>query len=192
MNYQDAIRNFIPGNEQETKDRELFLDWIRRYPDILLRTNELVHMTASSWIVNRSRTKILLVYHNIYQSWSWTGGHADGDSDLLAVSIREGREETGLYNIRPLTDAIFSLENLCVNGHVKKGKYVSSHLHANVTYLLEADDSESLAINQEENSGVAWFPIDEVLHAPSEAWMVEFVYRKLQDKLQLLKERKEI
>jgi ADP-ribose pyrophosphatase YjhB (NUDIX family) len=140
-------------------------------------------MTASSWIVNRSRTKILLVYHNIYQSWSWTGGHADGDSDLMAVSIREAREETGLQNIRALSEEIFSLENLCVNGHVKRGKYVSSHLHANVTYLLEADDREKLAINQDENSGVAWFPIGEVLQAPSEDWMVEIVYRKLQEKL---------
>ena len=34
-----------------------------------------------------------MVYHNIYNSWSWLGGHADGETDLLAVALREVKEE---------------------------------------------------------------------------------------------------
>ena len=30
-------------------------------------------MTASAWVVNPGRTKVLMVYHNIYKSWSWLG-----------------------------------------------------------------------------------------------------------------------
>ena len=60
-------------------------------------------MTASGFIVNEARNKTLMVHHNIYNSWSWTGGHADGDSDLLAVALREAREETGIVNVTPLS-----------------------------------------------------------------------------------------
>lgn len=53
-------------------------------------------MTASAWVVNKDRSKVLMIYHNIYNSWSWLGGHADGETDLLAVAIREVREEAGI------------------------------------------------------------------------------------------------
>ncbi len=90
-------------------------------------------------VVNKDRSKVLMVYHNIYNSWSWMGGHADGETDLLSVAIREVKEEAGISNVRPVSEEIFSLESLTVDGHVKKGNYVSSHLHLNITYLLEAD-----------------------------------------------------
>ena len=82
-------------------------------------------------------TRFLMAYHNIYDSWAWTGGHADGEADFLKVAIREAMEETGITRVTPVTEDIFSLEVLTVDGHEKKGAYVSSHLHLNVTYLLE-------------------------------------------------------
>ena len=82
---------------------------------------------------------------------------------------------------------IFSyLESLTVNGHVKKGKYVSSHIHLNVTYLLEADEKEKLKIKEDENSGLAWFSLDDVYQASNEEWMVLNIYRKLNAKLREL------
>ena len=62
-----------------------------------------------------------------------------GETDLLSVAIWEVKEEAGISNVRPVSEEIFSLESLTVDGHVKKGNYVSSHLHLNITYLLEAD-----------------------------------------------------
>ena len=101
-------------------------------------------MTASSWLLNATHDKVLMIYHNIYHSWAWTGGHADGDRDLLAVAKREAMEETGVTEIRVISEDIFSLEILTVDGHEKRGVYVPSHLHLNVTYLLEADEALSL------------------------------------------------
>ena len=124
-----------------------------------------------------------MVYHNIYHSWSWLGGHADGETDLLAVAIREVKEEAGISDVRPVSEEIFSLESLTVDGHVKKGRYVSSHLHLNVTYLLEADEAEVLRIKPDENSGVRWFSLEEALAACSEPWMIERVYKKLNAKV---------
>lgn len=185
MNLKKEIEAYQPYNEQETTDKAVILKYIDSFDNLLTRENELAHFTASSWIVNKERTKVVMIYHNIYDSWSWTGGHADGEEDLLAVAIREAREETGLEHIRPVSEDIYSLEIVCVNGHVKRGKYVASHLHINVTYLLEADEAETLKIKQDENSGVKWVNIEDTIAMSSEPCMWD-IYRKLNEKLNLI------
>ena len=179
------IEKYRPCNEQERHDQALILDFLNRNEDAFLRSNRLAHMTASAWIVNPARTKTLMVYHKLYDSWSWTGGHADGETDLLAVALKEAREETGIVHVRPVSGEIFSLEVLTVDGHEKRGEYVSSHLHLNVTYLLEAEESDTLRICKEENSGVAWFALEEALKASTEPWFVERIYKKLNGKLRM-------
>nr|WP_142411672.1 NUDIX hydrolase [Clostridium sp. Marseille-P7770] len=179
---EEQIRRYLPYNEQEEADKVLILDWIRNHDDAFLRENVVAHMTASAWVVNEDRSKVLMVYHNIYHSWSWLGGHADGEPDLLAVAIREVKEEAGIKEVRPVSEEIFSLESLTVDGHVKRGKYVSSHLHLNVTYLLEADSDEAVSVKADENSGVAWFTPEEALKKSTEPWFVERVYAKLIEK----------
>ena len=179
------IEKYRPCNEQERHDQALILDFLNRNEDAFLRSNRLAHMTASAWIVNPARTKTLMVYHKLYDSWSWTGGHADGETDLLAVALKEAQEETGIVHVRPVSGEIFSLEVLTVDGHEKRGEYVSSHLHLNVTYLLEAEESDTLHICKEENSGVAWFTLEEALKASTEPWFVERIYKKLNGKLRM-------
>lgn len=174
---------FVPFNEQEACDRELLLGCLRREPEVLTRKNPLAHFTASAWVVNPAHTRVLMAYHNIYRSWSWLGGHADGESDLLAVALREVREESGIRSARPVSRDIFSVEALTVDGHEKRGAYVSSHLHLNVTYLLEADEEEALSIKPDENSGVRWFTLEESETVSSEPWFCARVYRKLNEKL---------
>ena len=177
------IKKYKTINEQEEKDKYLLLEWIMDHEDAFSRENKIAHITASGWVVNKDRSKVLMVYHNIYDSWSWIGGHADGETDLLATAIREVREETGVKNVCPVTDEIFSIEILTVDGHTKNGNYVSSHLHLNVTYLLEADSEETVSIKADENSGVAWFTPEEALKKSTEPWFVENIYTKLLDRM---------
>lgn len=179
----EALRCYRPYNEQESADREAILRFLADNDDAFLRSCPNAHMTASAWVVNRDRSRVLMAYHKIYDSWSWTGGHADGEEDLLSVALREVREETGVKTVIPVSDGIFSVEVLTVDGHEKRGSYVSSHLHMNVTYLLEADESEQLTVCEEENRGVSWFTLDGALEASTEPWFVTRIYRKLNDKL---------
>ena len=174
---------YEPYNEQEAADRALILECLTTSEDVFSRENRLAHMTASAWVVNRARSKVLMAYHNIYDSWSWLGGHADGEEDLLAVALREVREESGVKNVRPASEDIFSLEVLTVDGHMKRGKYVSSHLHLNVTYLLIADDTNVLTVKPDENSGVKWFTPEGAVEASSEKWFREHIYNKLNEKM---------
>lgn len=180
---EDQIRRFAPWNEQERTDREVILACVAGDPDIFFRTNLTRHMTASAWVVNDRRDKVLMAYHNIYNSWSWLGGHADGERDLLAVALREVKEESGISHVKPVSEEPFSLEVLTVDGHEKRGVYVPSHLHLNVTYLLEADDGESVRAKADENSRVGWFGLEEAVEASTEPWFQARVYRKLNEKL---------
>ena len=183
MKLIDDIKRYVPFNEQEERDKEVILQALQTRTDIFTRESRLAHMTASAWVVNRDRTKVLMIYHNIYHSWSWLGGHADGEEDLLSVAIREVEEESGVKNETPVSQDIFSLEVLTVDGHMKKGQYVSSHLHLNVTYLLEVDELEALKIKPDENSGVSWFTPEGAVEASTEPWFCEHIYAKLNEKL---------
>ena len=95
--YVDEIRAYTPQNEQEAADQRLILEYIRLFPDnILTRDNEIAHLSSSGFVVNADGTRVLMAHHNIYRVWAWTGGHADGEGDLLSVALREAREETGV------------------------------------------------------------------------------------------------
>ena len=182
MILKKQIQNYISYNEQEENDKRIMLNYIDKNHDVLTRDNEIAHFTASAWVINPDENKLLMIYHNIYKSWAWTGGHADGEEDLLSVAIREVQEETGITKIVPVIDDIFSLEILTVDGHMKNGKYISSHLHLNITFLLKALEYEKLVTKPDENSGVKWMEIEEAVSASNEPWMQE-IYRKLNRKL---------
>lgn len=179
----EELEQYRPWNEQEERDRTELLRRLRSGEDLYTRDNSAGHLTASAWVVSPDRRRVLMAYHNIYDSWSWLGGHADGDRDLLAVALREVREESGLTAVRPVSRSIYSVEILTVDGHEKRGAYVSSHLHLNVTYLLEADPAAPVRCKPDENSRVGWFGLEEAVAASSEPWFRERVYRKLNEKL---------
>ena len=182
MSLYHEIQNYTPVNQQEEQDQKLFLKYMENCSDYLDRENQIAHFTASIWTINPERTKTLMVYHNIYDSWSWIGGHADGVEDLRSVALRELQEETGVRGAALPGSDIFSLESLTVNGHVKKGRYVPSHLHLNVTYLAEAGEQEALTVNADENQAVKWWSFEDALRVSNEPWMVTHVYKKLIEK----------
>ena len=180
---KDKIEKFKPYNEQEEVEKNIILKYFDIFDDVLTRQNEIGHFTSSSFILNKERTKMLIIYHKIYNSWGWTGGHSDGDSDLLYVAMKEAKEETGIKYVKPILNDIYSLEIINVDGHEKRGKYVGSHAHLNVTYLLEADEKEEIHIKEDENSGVKWVKIEDILKETSEKWVKERVYTKIIEKM---------
>ena len=186
MELLQQIEGYTPFNEQEAADKAMIIQCLRNLPDVFARDSKIAHMTASAWVVNPGRNKVLMVYHDLYDSWSWMGGHADGDPDLLRVALREVQEESGIKRVFPLSGEIFSLEILTVDGHEKRGAYVSSHLHLNLTYLLETDEDQELTAKPGENSGVSWFGLKEAVEMSSEDWFRERIYPKLNSKLKVL------
>ena len=183
MRLKEELEKYIPYNEQEEADKELMLRYMDTFEDVFTRKNKMCHFTASNWIINKERTKVLMAYHNIYKSWAWTGGHADGDSNLLNVALKEAEEENGLKNLKLLSDGIYGIQILCVDSHIKRGQFVSSHLHLDCCFLFEADENEIISIKPDENSGVKWIDINKVLEITNEEKMKP-IYKKLNDKLE--------
>lgn len=179
MSLFETIQNYRPMNRQEECDKEQMLQFMMYNKNYLERENQIAHFTASMWTVNKERTKTLMVHHNIYNSWSWIGGHADGMEDLCAVALKELQEETGVKYAQLVSEEIFSLETLTVDGHMRKGLWVPSHLHFNLTYLAEADENEELVVQEAENSAVQWWPFEEALNVSTEPWMIQNIYKKL-------------
>lgn len=182
MNLREQIENYKPYNEQEEKDKELMLKYMDTFKDVLTRENKMCHFTASNWIVNKEKTKVIMIYHNIYKSWAWTGGHADGDSNLLHVALKEAQEETGLNNLKVLSNGIFGIQILTVDSHIKRGEFIPSHLHLDCCFLLEADENDELRIKEDENSNVKWISIDEAIEITNEKKMKP-IYKKLNEKI---------
>lgn len=181
-NFVEEIKKYNPTCEQEETDKAVFLECIEKYDNVLLRENKLCHFCSSAFITNREHTKVLCIYHNIYNSWCWVGGHADGDDDLGFVAKKETEEETGLTNIKFLGDGIGAVDALCVHPHIKRGKFVNSHIHLNCTYIIEADENEKVRILPDENSNIGWLTFDELIEKSTEPHMIP-VYKKIIKKI---------
>ena len=186
MTFLEQLQNYEPYNVQEAHNKQVILDFLERNPDGFCRENQLAHMTTSAWIVNKTRTKVLMGYHNIYKSWGWFGGHADGDKDLFRVILKEIKEECGLTNVTSLKKGIYGINVLNVPAHEKHGKFVNCHLHLDVEYVFEADEEDEVRMKPDENSGVAWIPMEKVNQYVTEEDMKP-VYAILNEKLRLLK-----
>lgn len=182
MDFIAQINAFAPQCAQEANDQKVILWYARRFGEsILTRENEIAHITCSGFLMNAPLSKVLMVHHNIRDTWAWTGGHADGDADFLSVAMREAMEETGIRRVTPLSDAIASIDILPVFGHMRRGSYVSAHLHLSVAYLLICGESEPLRSKPDENSGVAWFDAAQIV-APRFDFRDVKLYHKLMDK----------
>jgi len=185
--FKEAIRSFNPMNDQEKEEQEMIVDYINQYKDNLLyRDNKFAHMTASGIVLNDAMDHMLMIHHNIYNTWAWTGGHADGESNLYEVAYQEVLEETGLKMIEPLTEEMLSIDILPVLSHYKKGNFVGTHLHLNVTYVFIADMNSQLTIKADENSGVMWVPIESIDSYSDEPYLIG-VYNKIIEKAKKLK-----
>ena len=180
MDYLELLEQYRPGDPREEADRALMLDCCRRYgPLVLTRDALAAHITSSAFVMSPDREWVLMAWHNIYRSWAWTGGHADGEGDLLKVALREAAEETGVSGLVPLGEGPVSMEVLTVRQHQKRGREVAAHLHLNVSFVLLAPrEGQQLAAKPDENSDVRWLPAGELDRWCTEEEMLP-IYRRL-------------
>lgn len=183
-NVKKLLENFNPSCEQEEKDKEYFLKFIDSFDDVLTRENIFGHLCSSAWVLNKERTKVLLVYHNIFGGYIFPGGHLDGETDCLSVALREVEEETGVI-AKPISNEMFSLWTCAVDAHIKRGKFISSHIHLDIDFLCEADENQPLKIKPDENQNVIWADINEIGKSIKLVDMFVPVFENFKKKLEL-------
>lgn len=184
---EDMLKTFLehyrPTDALEIAERESFIQFMKIFGEkAYFRENLIGHVCASCWIMNPPKTKVLMIYHNLYQSWGWIGGHADGRKNLLAVALSEAKEESGITNLQLGNTSPIDINILGVKAHVKNGKIVPAHLHFNVVYVLRGDEHQPLRIKPDENKGVQWIEIEKINEYCTEAHMLP-LYKRLLEKV---------
>ncbi|NEV63262.1 NUDIX hydrolase [Thiorhodococcus minor] len=117
------------------------------------------HVTGSAWVVSPGRDRVLLLHHRKHDQWFQPGGHADGDSDILRVALRETSEETGLdsSHIRLVDGAIFDVDIHTIPASARGPE----HEHIDIRFLVEMDDDLVIPGNDESHQ-VLWVPLRQV------------------------------
>lgn len=133
------------------------LRFVEAHEDCLVRSCLPGHLTGSAWIVDPTRTRVLLTHHRKLDKWLQPGGHADGDPDLLAVALRETREECGVARLRVVSPAIFDVDRHTIPTR----KTEPEHYHYDLRFLLEADPADPLVVT-EESHDLAWVELARV------------------------------
>ena len=157
--YRQKLKNLLqsytptdPSEQQAKRDMLLFLE---DHPDCFHRSCLSGHFTGSCWLVNHDNTHCALMLHRKLNMWLQFGGHCDGDHDVLAVALKEAREESGIDNIMPLSPQIFDVD---IHALPQIGD-VPAHIHLDVRFLLQAVDDVPLVQNNE-SYDLRWFPMD--------------------------------
>jgi 8-oxo-dGTP pyrophosphatase MutT (NUDIX family) len=144
--------------------------FVETHADCFSRTQLSGHLTGSAWIVDATRTRTLLAHHRKLDKWLQLGGHADGDPDLLAVALREGHEESGLKNLRPVSPGIFDLDR----HWIPERKTEPAHWHYDLRFMIEANPAEPFAISDESHD-LAWVEVTRVTSLNPEESMARMV-----------------
>jgi 8-oxo-dGTP pyrophosphatase MutT (NUDIX family) len=138
-----------PGDEHV----ELCLSFLAEAEQPFDRTHATGHFTGSAWLVDRAGERVLLTHHRKLNRWLQLGGHADGESDLAAVALREAHEESGLTGLSVESD-IFDVDRHWIP---QRGRE-AGHWHHDVRYVVRAGDNEAFVVS-EESLNLAWISI---------------------------------
>lgn len=183
-NFKLFLQNYNPADSIEETERHSFIQFLQAFGDKAYNRNNLPgHLTASSWIVNNTRQKVLMAYHKLYKSWAWTGGHADNNSDLLSVAFSEAVEETSISGLRALFPYPIDLNVMYVDKHYKNGNFVPCHLHFNVVYAFEADENTQIKPKLDENSAVQWINNEDIDKYCASDKAALFYYQRIMQKI---------
>ena len=160
MHRQDILsklRRYSFEGETDREARDRIAAFVKDRPDCFERSLAVGHITGSAWIVNPGRTRFLLTFHKKLGLWLQLGGHADGESDILQVALREAREESGIEGIAPVSSEIFDVDI----HRIPEYKGVAEHFHYDIRFQFEADDGQPLTISDESHD-LAWLNVEEI------------------------------
>ncbi len=149
------LQDYYPSDPDEKMSKQKMLDFLEAYPDCFERSCIPGHFTGSSWLLNKDGSQFLLLLHKKLNVWLQPGGHCDGDPDVLGVAIKEAQEESGIMDIKTVSESIFDIDVHFIPAH--DGEL--SHYHYDVRFLLQVQSDEDLICSAESHD-LKWFGKD--------------------------------
>lgn len=148
------LQHYVSVYPQERAVVDQYLEFVNSHVNCFSRTELSGHVTGSAWVVNKAGTHVLLTHHRKLNIWVQLGGHADGQTDALAVARREAIEESGLQNLVTLSDQLFNID---IHPIPERGDE-PTHLHYDATFTFQASDTEEFVVSDESHS-LEWVEI---------------------------------
>lgn len=145
---EELLHAYTPSDSDEQHNKSEILNFIKTYPNCFERTLEVGHITASCWLLNHDGTHALLTHHRKLDAWFQLGGHCDGETDVLAVAIKEAQEESGIMNISAVHPSIFDIDVHRIPENARE----KSHIHYDIRFLLQVRSEESVTVSHESKS----------------------------------------
>lgn len=146
------------------------IEFVESYPNCAERSLQVGHLTGSAWIVDTTRTRVLLTHHRKLGKWLQLGGHADGDLDLAQVALREAHEESGLSQLKFLSPALFDVDRHWIPARTE----APAHWHYDLRFLLEGVLDEPLLISSE-SKDLSWVELSRIELLTTEESIIRMV-----------------
>lgn len=151
------LEAYVPEDDTDRAQRDRIVAFVRENPACFERTLRIGHITGAAWLLDKTRSRVLLTHHRKLNRWLQLGGHADGDTNVLEVALREAREESGIADVSPISAAIFDVDVHPIPAH----KSEPAHHHYDIRFLVGVTDSEDYQVSDESHD-LAWVPMAEV------------------------------
>ncbi|MEM9390028.1 MAG: NUDIX hydrolase [Bacteroidota bacterium] len=151
------LDSYTPIDTEEIAFKKDMISFIAKNEHCFERTLTSGHITGSAWVVNYSFSKALLTHHSKLDRWLQLGGHADGNTDIIAVASKEAQEESGLKSLELVSELIFDIDIHSIPAR----KSEPTHLHYDVRFLFQADENEMLHVSSESKS-LKWIPFEQL------------------------------
>lgn len=148
------LKNYSPTLEEHVYKQRM-IEFLEKHENAFERSLSVGHFTASAWLVSNDGTQALLMHHAKLNLWVQLGGHCDGDSDVLAVAIKEAQEESGIHGIEPMSIEIFDIDIHTIPANSKEAE----HEHFDVRFILQVVSDENF-IKNSESKELRWIGLD--------------------------------
>lgn len=174
-NILKLLNNYLPSYPEEVEYKNRIISFIKQNRECFDRSNKSGHLTASAWLLNKGGDKALLMHHAKLNLWVQPGGHCDNDPDIIAVAIREAKEESGINEIELISDNIFDIDI----HYIPQLLTEADHYHYDIRFLLQVKSNEAVKINHESNE-LRWVDKD-ILNLPTSSQSIVRMFNKWKD-----------
>jgi 8-oxo-dGTP pyrophosphatase MutT (NUDIX family) len=161
-------------NEKPMSER--MMAFVETNPRCFERSLAEGHITGSSWLVDSSGERVLLTHHRKLNRWLQLGGHADGDSDVLEVAVREAREESGILELEVCSPFVFDIDIHLIPARGME----PAHFHYDCRFAVQALTSDIYTISAESHD-LKWVRIRDVSSLTTEESMLRMARKWLEE-----------
>lgn len=161
--HRQELLNLLKSYKTRFMDELAFvhrsIDFVEQHEDVFYRELSPAHVTGSAWVVSPGRSQVLMMHHKKLDQWFQPGGHADGESDIVRVALKETAEETGIdaSHIKLVDNNIFDVDIHTIPAHGSDPE----HQHIDIRFLIEIDNELPVPGNDESHD-ILWIDLQNV------------------------------